>query len=151
SPRFPRYATWETTGPKPCWWLAARSGPACLDSCVVACRFRKTGTHISETCSRGRAMNDVRYLLALCLFLLVFFGARAVLRAMRRRLAARRWAKAPQRDVSGLAGAGAADFKREVISTGGAWKRHLRRLVLRDNRLLPKQPPDPNSRVWPRP
>jgi retron-type reverse transcriptase len=96
-------------------------------------------------------MNDVRYLLALCLFFLVFFGARAILRATRRKLAARRWAKAPQRDVSALAGVGAADFKREAISTGGPWKLHLRRLVLRDNRLLPKQPPDPNNRVWPRP
>ena len=95
-------------------------------------------------------MSDVRYLLALCLFFLLFFGIRAIVRTVRRRLAARRWAKAPQRDVSGLAGAGAADFKREVISTGGAWKQHLRRLVLRDNRLLPKQPPDSNNRVWPR-
>jgi RNA-directed DNA polymerase len=70
---------------------------------------------------------------------------------LRRRIKARRWAKAPKRDVSTVAGAGAADFKQEVVRTGGAWKPNLRRLVLRDNRLLPKLPYEPPIRTWPPP
>jgi hypothetical protein len=72
-----------------------------------------------------------------------------LLGAYRRRRAARRWAKAPQRDVSGLVGTGEATFKREVVRTGGTLRPGHRRLVLRDNRLLPKPPPDPNRRRWP--
>ena len=61
------------------------------------------------------------------------------------------WAKAPQRDVSSLADSGEAAFKHEVIRTGGPLKPQHRRLVARDNRLLPKPPPDPNRRRWPPP
>lgn len=82
---------------------------------------------------------------------LAFMLARVLLLAYRRRRAAKRWAKAPQRDVSGLAGSGEAAFKHEVIRTGGVLKPQHRRLVLRDNRLLPKPPPDPSRRRWPAP
>lgn len=83
--------------------------------------------------------------------LLTFLLVRALIRAYRRRRAAKAWAKAPQRDVSGLAGTGEAAFKQEVVRTGGPLKPQHRRLVLRDNRLLPKPPPDPNQRRWPPP
>lgn len=82
---------------------------------------------------------------------LLFLAARALVRWMRRRRAAKQWAKAPQRDVSGVADAGEAVFKHEVIATGGPLKPEHRRLALRDNRLLPKPPPDPNRRRWPPP
>jgi RNA-directed DNA polymerase len=81
------------------------------------------------------------------LFLLV----RALVRIVKRWRAKRRWARAPQRDVSALAEAGEAAFKREVIRTGGTLKPQHHRLLLRDNRLLPKPPPDPNRRRWPPP
>src|SRR5215510_3836636 len=69
-----------------------------------------------------------------------------------RRRALKEWAKAPQRDVSSLTGSGeAATFKHEVIRTSGPLKPQHRRLVARDNRLLPKPPPDPNRRSWPPP
>jgi len=71
--------------------------------------------------------------------------------AYRRRRAAKRWAKAPQRDVSGLVDTGEATFKQEVVRTGGPLKPLHRRMVLRDNRLLPKPSPDPNRRRWPLP
>ena len=41
--------------------------------------------------------------------------------------------------------------RHEVVKTGGTLKPGHRRLVLRDNRLLPKPPPDPNRRRWPPP
>jgi RNA-directed DNA polymerase len=82
---------------------------------------------------------------------LLFLLARAVIRALRRWRAKRKWARAPQRDVSGLAETGEAAFKREIIRTGGRIKPKHRRLVLRDNRLLPKPPPDPKRRRWPPP
>lgn len=67
--------------------------------------------------------------------------------------AAAAWAGAPQRDVSTLAsGEGeAATFKAETINVGGPLKPKHRRLALRDNRLLPKPPLDPNRRTWPSP
>jgi RNA-directed DNA polymerase len=69
-----------------------------------------------------------------------------------RRRALKEWAKAPQRDVSSLTGSGeAATFKHEVIRTSGPLKPQHRRLVARDNRLLPKPPPDPKRRSWPPP
>ncbi|HEU0158405.1 MAG TPA: reverse transcriptase family protein [Hyphomicrobiaceae bacterium] len=81
----------------------------------------------------------------------LFLLARALLRALKRWQMRRRWRQAPQRDVSGLANSGEAAFKVEVIKTGGPLKPHHRRLVLRDNRLLPKPPPDPHRRRWPPP
>jgi RNA-directed DNA polymerase len=81
------------------------------------------------------------------LFLLV----RGAVRALRRWRQKRRWQRAPTRDVSALAETGAAAFKQEVIKTAGPLKPEHRRLVLRDNRLLPKPPPDPNKRRWPPP
>src|SRR5262245_455811 len=81
------------------------------------------------------------------LFLLV----RGAIRALKRWRQKRRWRRAPQRDVSGLAETGQAAFKHEVIKTGGPLKPEHRRLVLRDNRLLPKPQPYPNNRRWPRP
>jgi len=81
----------------------------------------------------------------------LFLAARVVFRAIKRWQAKRRWRQAPQRDVSSLAQGGAAAFKAEVIKTGGTLKPGHRRLVLRDNRLLPKLPPDPNRRRWPPP
>jgi hypothetical protein len=89
--------------------------------------------------------------LYLVMGLLAFVVARSLLRRVRRRLAAARWAKAPQRDLSGLADRGAATFQHEVVRTGGTLKPAHRRLVLRDKRLLPKLPPDPNQRTWPPP
>jgi len=71
---------------------------------------------------------------------LVLVVSEALLQAYRRR----KWAKAPQRDVSSLAGGGEAAFKHEVIRTGGPLKPKHRRMVLRDNRLLPKLPRDPS-------
>jgi RNA-directed DNA polymerase len=83
----------------------------------------------------------------------VFIGCAVLymlVRAYRRWRAARRWARAPQRDVSGLASSGEAAFKAEVVRTGGPLKPEHRRLALRDNRLLPKLPSDPNQRSWSR-
>jgi RNA-directed DNA polymerase len=68
---------------------------------------------------------------------------------VRGKLAARRWAKAPQRDVSTVVTSGQADFKREVVPTGGPLKAGHRRLALRDERLLPKPPSGQHQ--WPRP
>src|SRR5215470_9413204 len=75
----------------------------------------------------------------------------ALVQAYWRWRAAKRWAKAPRRDVSGLVDTGEAAFKDEVVRTGGPLKPLHRRLVLRDSRLLPKPPPDPNRRRWPPP
>jgi len=85
--------------------------------------------------------------------LVLFFVAQAILSWRRRRRAAQAWKIAPQRDVSTLAtaGGGGAAFKQETIKTGGPWKPKHRRLALRDARLLPKPPRDPNDRAWPRP
>jgi RNA-directed DNA polymerase len=82
---------------------------------------------------------------------LVIALARALIKAYRRRQARKAWAKAPQRDVSSVAGGGDATFKQEVVRTSGPLKPLHRRLVARDNRLLPKPPPDPNQRRWPPP
>jgi hypothetical protein len=76
---------------------------------------------------------------------------RALIQAYRRRQARKAWEKAPQRDVSSVAGSGDATFKQEVIRTSGPLKPQHRRLVARENRLLPKPPPDPNQRRWPPP
>ena len=73
--------------------------------------------------------------------LLLFLLVRRLLPAFRRWRAARAWSRAPQRDVSALAGSGEAAFKREVVSTTGPLKPKHRRIVLRDKRLLPKPPP----------
>jgi hypothetical protein len=91
------------------------------------------------------------HLVFLALGLALVLAARALVRRVQQKLAARRWAKAPQRDVSALAGTGEADFKREVVTTTGPLKPNHRRLVVRDKRLLPKPPPDPNRGVWPAP
>jgi RNA-directed DNA polymerase len=93
-------------------------------------------------------MHPVVSLGTLVVLFLLLWG---VLRALRRWRQKRRWRRAPQRDVSGLAETGEAAFKHEVIKTGGPLKPEHRRLLLRDNRLLPKPPPDPNRRRWPRP
>src|SRR5262245_56277048 len=90
-------------------------------------------------------------LVALVHLVVLFLVVRALMRAVKRWRARRQWAKAPQRDVSALAEAGGAAFRREVIRTGGTLKPQHRRLLLRDNRLLPKPPPDPNRRRWPPP
>lgn len=90
-------------------------------------------------------------LAALAVVLLLFFGSLALVRRVRKWLAARRWAKAPQRDVSTVTQAGQADFKREVVTTSGPLKPEHRRLALRDKRLLPKPPLDPKERRWPPP
>jgi hypothetical protein len=60
-------------------------------------------------------------------------------------LAAWTWTKAPRRDVSALAGSGEAGFKRETIVVKGPLKPEHRRLALRDQRLLPKPPPQDAS------
>jgi RNA-directed DNA polymerase len=74
---------------------------------------------------------------------------RALFQAYRRRQARKAWEKAPQRDVSTVvASAGDASFKQEVVRTSGPLKPLHRRLVARDNRLLPKPPPDPNQGRW---
>src|SRR5262245_52937298 len=91
------------------------------------------------------------HLIFLALGLLLAFATSALVQGVQKKLTARRWAKAPQRDVSALAETGEADFKREVVTTTGPLKPHHRRLVLRDKRLLPKPPPNPNRRVWPAP
>jgi hypothetical protein len=85
------------------------------------------------------------------IFFLAFVVVRALIYAYRRRKMLKAWAKAPQRDVSSLADSGEAAFKHEVVRTGGPLKPQQRRLILRDNRLLPKPPPDPNRRRWPAP
>src|SRR5262245_15831508 len=90
-------------------------------------------------------------LVTLVHLVVLFLVVRALMRAVKRWRARRQWAKAPQRDVSSLAEAGEAAFKHEVIRTGGPLKPQHRRLVARDNRLLPKPPPDPNRRRWPPP
>jgi RNA-directed DNA polymerase len=77
---------------------------------------------------------------------------RALYQAYRRRQARKAWETAPQRDVSTVvASAGDATFKQEVVRTSGPLKPLHRRLVARDNRLLPKPPPDPKQRRWPPP
>jgi len=85
------------------------------------------------------------------IFFLLFVVARALIQAHQRRKALKAWQKAPQRDVSSVAGSGEAAFKHEVIRTGGPLKPQHRRMVARDNRLLPKPPPDPKQRRWPPP
>ena len=90
-------------------------------------------------------------IVALAILILVYAITRALIKAYQRRKAAKAWAKAPQRDVSSVAGTGDATFKQEVIRTSGPLKPLHRRLVTRDNRLLPKPPPDPNRRRWPPP
>lgn len=82
---------------------------------------------------------------------LLFNIARTIWRWWERRRTLKQWAKAPQRDVAALADTGEATFKHEVVRTGGPLKPKHLRLVLRDNRLLPKPPPDPNQRRWPPP
>src|SRR5262245_30988060 len=96
----------------------------------------------------ARVVQPLAHLLTL---LALFFAARMLIRALKRWQTRRRWRQAPQRDVSSLAQGGEAAFKVEVIKTGGTLKPEHRRLVLRDNRLLPKPPPDPNRRRWPLP
>jgi RNA-directed DNA polymerase len=93
----------------------------------------------------------VQPLAHLITLLVLFLLARALVAALKRWHMRRQWRQAPQRDVSGLAKSGEAAFKVEVIKTGGTLKPAHRRLVLRDNRLLPKPPPDPNRRRWPAP
>jgi RNA-directed DNA polymerase len=90
-------------------------------------------------------------LIQLAILFLVYLIVRAIVRWVQRKIVLRRWTKAPQRDVSALADTGEASFKHEVVRTGGPLKPQHRRLVLRDNRLLPKPPPDPNQRRWPPP
>jgi RNA-directed DNA polymerase len=88
------------------------------------------------------------------IYVAIFLGLSALVvlvRWGRQQLAARKWAKAPQRDVSALAQSGEADFKRETVTTTGPLKPNHRRLVLRDTRLLPKPPLDPSQRRWPPP
>jgi RNA-directed DNA polymerase len=96
-------------------------------------------------------MQLLSHLTSIAIVLLLFFAGRALVRRVRKRLAARRWAKAPQRDVSTVAEAGEADFKREVVATSGPLKPGHRRLAVRDKRLLPKPPLDPKDRRWPPP
>src|SRR5262245_20083509 len=93
-------------------------------------------------------MQPLSFLITL---VLLFWLARALLRALKRWRVKRKWARAPQRDVSALAQEGEAGFKQEVIRTGGTLKPQHRRLVLRDNRLLPKPPLNPKRRRWPLP
>lgn len=93
----------------------------------------------------------MQLLISLINTLLLGFIVYRVVQVSRRRRAARRWANAPQRDISGLAGSGEAAFKHEVIRTGGVLKPQHRRLVLRDNRLLPKPPPNTDWRRGPPP
>jgi hypothetical protein len=96
----------------------------------------------------ARAVQPLAHLLTL---VALFLFARMLIRALKRWQMKRRWRQAPQRDVSSLAQGGEAAFKVEVVKTGGTLKPGHRRLVLRDNRLLPKPPPDPNRRRWPPP
>jgi len=98
----------------------------------------------------GRSQAPTPLLISLSTVFLVLLIMGALVQWIGRWRAARKWAKAPQRDVSGLAGSGEATFKHEIIRTGGLLKPQHRRLVLRDNRLLPK-PPDPNRNRWPPP
>lgn len=91
------------------------------------------------------------YLLGFLIGALAVLLAPRLLGALRRRRAAKAWAKAPQRDVSALADTGEAGFKQEVVKTEGPLKPRHRRLALRDSRLLPKPPPDPSQRRWPPP
>lgn len=60
-------------------------------------------------------------------------------------------APAPVRDVSTVASEGAAELRHEIIEIGGPLKPHHRRLVQRDERLLPKSGLDQVAQVWPRP
>lgn len=59
----------------------------------------------------------------------------------------------PLRDVSGIASQAPADadHRQETILTGGPWKKRRYRLALRDERLLPKPPPDRIHRRHPGP
>src|SRR3954465_1839451 len=84
--------------------------------------------------------------------ILIIALMRALIQVYRRRQARKAWEKAPQRDVSTVvASTGDAGFKQEVVRTSGPLKPQHRRLVARDNRLLPKPPSDPNRRSWPPP
>jgi len=95
-------------------------------------------------------------IVTLAIIILLVFASGYVQARVDRRRALKEWAKAPQRDVSSLTGSGEAafkeaTFKQEVIRTSGPLKPQHRRLVVRDKRLLPKPPPDPNQRRWPPP
>src|SRR5438093_3030981 len=127
----PRTKRGETTGPKPRWWWVGRLGDCALVQTASGC-----------------AMSLIVVLAAV---FLAYVITRALIQAYQRRKMLKAWAKAPQRDVSSLADSGEAAFKHEVIRTGGPLKPQHRRLVARDNRLLPKPPPDPNRRRWPPP
>jgi len=91
------------------------------------------------------------HLVAFVLGYLLFAGIRRIWSQRQRKRAQKEWAKAPQRDVSALPDTGGSEFKQEVIKTDGPLKPQHRRLILRDNRLLPKPPPDPKQRRWPPP
>ncbi|MGO4682200.1 reverse transcriptase family protein [Hyphomicrobium sp. 2TAF46] len=91
------------------------------------------------------------HLAALVIAYFLFVGIRTAWRNRQRKRAEKKWAQAPQRDVSAVADVGQAEFKQEVIKTSGTLKPNHRRLILRDNRLLPKPPPDPKQRRWPPP
>jgi len=91
------------------------------------------------------------HLAAVLVGLLLAVGIRWFRRKNHRKKIEENWAKAPQRDVSAVPAVAQAEFKKEVIKTSGALKPKHRRLILRDNRLLPKPPPDPKQRRWPPP
>ncbi|MBS0250656.1 MAG: RNA-directed DNA polymerase [Proteobacteria bacterium] len=91
------------------------------------------------------------HLAALVLAYFLVVGIRTAWRNRKRKQAEKKWAQAPQRDVSAVADVGQAEFKQEIIKTSGTLKPNHRRLILRDNRLLPKAPPDPKQRRWPPP
>ena len=93
----------------------------------------------------------IRILILLGLIVAVHYGWRWIQRQRHKKVVAE-FKKAPTRDVSTVAGEGAADLKSEKIQIGGPLKPNHRRQALRDDRLLPKPPlgPDYYSK-WPRP
>ncbi|MEQ1865813.1 MAG: reverse transcriptase family protein [Micropepsaceae bacterium] len=101
----------------------------------------------------GAAMTGgiIRILILLGLIFAVHYGWRWIQRQRHKKVVAE-FKKAPTRDVSTVAGEGAADLKSEKIQIGGPLKPNHRRQALRDDRLLPKPPlgPDYYSK-WPRP
>src|SRR5262249_36245361 len=86
---------------------------------------------------RGWGERVMHPLLALVQILVLLAVLYPLVRAYRRRRTAKALATAPRRDVSALPDPGEAAFKHEVIKTGGPLKPQHRRLILRDNRLLP--------------
>jgi len=97
-------------------------------------------------------MTGIVPLILLLIALAAFHFGRMAYARWKHRQAVAAFRRAPVRDVSTVAGTGAAEFKAETIKIGGPLQPHHHRQALRDERLLPKPPLGPDYYAkWPRP